>query len=245
MTDVRDFDPEPADAADFEARPRRRWPLLALLVVVVLGAGLAVGLVLASGGGATPSGPEGVPLQNVPNLASASTTRSGHPVDGITCRRTMTQTVGYHIHVLVRIYVDGQQKRLPAGAGIAAPRDDMQLSTGLFVDNSYNSCRYWLHVHSYDGIIHIESPVKKTFSLGQFFDVWGQPLSPTQVGPARGTVTAFENGKLFANPRAIPLLSQAVIQLDVGQPVTPFQPETFKVNGLCGGAVQSCSLGST
>jgi hypothetical protein len=41
--------------------------------------------------------------------------------------------------------------------------------------------------HANDGIIHIESPVQRTYTLGQFFDVWQQPLSPTRVGPAPGT----------------------------------------------------------
>lgn len=246
MTDEPEHDAEPADEPDAQPsrrRSRRRWAVVALVAILVLGGGLAAGLVLASGGAAASSGPEGVPVPNVADLAPASTTRSGQPVDRITCRQTMAQTVGYHVHVLVHIYVDGQQERLPAGAGIAAPRVDEQLSTGLFVDNGYKGCLYWLHVHSNDGIIHIESPVKKTFTLGDFFDIWGQPLSGTQVGPALGAVTAFENGKRFDDPRSIPLISQAVVQLDVGQPAVPFQPATFNVIGLCSGAVKSCSVG--
>jgi hypothetical protein len=240
LTDDPDLGSEPAGEPEGQALRKRRWLVLALVAVVLVGSGLAAWRLL-SGGNDVVTGPEGVPVQNVPDLAPASTTRSGPPVDGITCRRSMAQTTAYHVHVLVRVYVDGQQERLPAGAGIAAPRFAEHLSTGLFVDNNYNGCLYWLHVHSDDGIIHVESPVKKTFDLGQFFDIWGQPLSPTQVGPAGGSVTAFENGKQFADPRAIPLLSQAVIQLDVGQPVVPFQPASFRVIGLCGGAVRNCS----
>jgi hypothetical protein len=53
------------------------------------------------------------------------------------------------------------------------------------------SCFAWLHTHSADGIIHTESPVTRTFTLGEFFDVWGQPLSSRQVGPAHRPVTAL------------------------------------------------------
>jgi hypothetical protein len=212
-----------------------------VLVLALVGVGLALWL-SGGGGGAPAGGPEGVAIQQVPDLASADSTASGGVVDGITCRTTMLQKVGYHIHVHVDIFVNGRQKRIPAGAGIAAPRFPEHLSTGLFVDNSSTSCLYWLHVHANDGIIHIESPVRRTFTLGQFFDIWGQPLGPDQVGPARGRVVAFENGhRLTGSPRNIPLLTHAVIQLDVGSPVVAFQPVQFKVTGLCGAGTLSCS----
>ncbi len=35
-------------------------------------------------------------------------------------------------------------------------------------------CFYWLHTHTEDGIIHIESPVQRTFTLGHFFAIWGR-----------------------------------------------------------------------
>jgi hypothetical protein len=82
------------------------------------------------------------------------------------------------------------------------------------------SCFYWLHTHAADGIIHIESPVERRYTVGNFFDVWGQSLTPTQVGPTRGPVTAFYDGHVFrGNPRDIPLTKQAQIQLDVGRPL--------------------------
>jgi hypothetical protein len=225
---------------------RRRWVPVAVPVVVLALIGLGLGLWVSSGTpGSTSSGPEGVPIQDVPNLASANTTSSGAPVDGITCRATMLQTVKYHIHVHVAIFVNGHQERIPAGAGIAAPRLNEHLANGLFVDNGVNGCLYWLHVHSNDGIIHVESPDNAVFELGQFFDIWQQPLGSDQVGPAKGTVVAFVNGKRFGgNPRGIPLLPHAVVQLDVGTPVIPFQPVQFEVNGLCGAGTLGCSASS-
>ena len=70
-------------------------------------------------------------------------------------------------------------------------------------------------------------PEQRTFTLGNFFDVWNQPLGPDQVGPAHGHVTVFVNHQLYTgNPRNIPLLPQAQIQLDVGTPL--IAPETIK-----------------
>jgi hypothetical protein len=94
------------------------------------------------------------------------------------------------------------------------------------------SCFYWLHTHAADGIIHIESPSQRIYTLGDFFDVWGQPLSRTRVGPARGPVTAIYDGKVYrGNPRDIPLTAHAQIQLEVGRPLVGPVSITFP-NGL-------------
>ena len=96
---------------------------------------------------------------------------------------------------------------------------------GSFVEGG--KCLYWLHTHNATGVIHVESPVQRVYTLGQFFDIWGQPLSTTQVGRATGSVTAFLNGKRFSgDPRSIKLTPHALIQLDVGKVVPP-QPFTF------------------
>jgi hypothetical protein len=66
----------------------------------------------------------------------------------------------------------------------------------------------------------MEAPKQMSFTLGQFFRIWGIPLTTSQVGPAKGKVTAFYNGEVWAKaPASIPLTSEAQIQLDVGSPV--------------------------
>ena len=217
-----------------------RWAIVLLVLVVLAGGGIGLGLGLSSH--SVPLGPEGIPLQNVPDLAPASTTQSGAPVDGITCRKSMDQGEAFHIHDMVFIFVNGQQRRIPAGAGIAPPALPEHLTSGLIMENRPDSCLYWLHVHANDGILHIESPVQKNFTLGEFFDIWGQPLSADQVGPAHGPVTAFENGKRFnGNPRDIPLLTHGTIQLDVGTPVVPYRSIPFTVKGVCGAGSLNCA----
>jgi hypothetical protein len=144
---------------------------------------------------------------------------TGAAVDGIACQTS--EQVAYHIHAHLTIYDSGARQVVPAGIGIPGPQ---QVQDGFVVGGR---CLYWLHTHDASGVVHIESPVQRAYTLGQFFDVRGWPLSGTQVGRATGQVTAFVNGKRFAgDPRSIKLTPHAVIQLDVGKVVPP-QPFTF------------------
>jgi hypothetical protein len=146
-------------------------------------------------------------------------TPTGATVDGIACQTS--EQVAYHIHAHLTIYSSGARQVVPAGIGIPGPQ---QVIDGFVAGGK---CLYWLHTHDATGVVHIESPVRRGYTLGQFFDVWGRPLSDTQVGGATGQVTAFVDGKRFADdPRSIKLTPHAVIQLDVGKIVPP-QPFTF------------------
>ncbi|HEV2378071.1 MAG TPA: hypothetical protein VGS19_38645 [Streptosporangiaceae bacterium] len=225
-----------------EARRKRRLRWLAGGGAVVVVAGIAVGVTLAltggtkaAGGGtahpglaplstlgtlrpappAGPPGPEGVPIPNAAPLASSATAATGQVVNGIHCQ-TMEQTL-FHIHAHLTLFVDGSPRQVPAGIGI--PGAQFQSTPqGSFVTSG--NCFYWLHTHAAAGIIHIESPVQRTYTLGDFFDLWGQPLGPGQVGPAKGHVTATYNDHVYlGNPRGIPLTRHAQIQLQVGTPL--------------------------
>jgi hypothetical protein len=123
------------------------------------------------------------------------------------------------------VFVDGAPRRIPYGVGIAGAQTS-QTPVGPYVGGG--NCFYWLHTHAADGIIHIESPIERTFTLGDFFDVWGQKLGPAQVGPSTGAVTAIYNGRVYrGNPRDIPLTAHAQIQLEVGAPLVAPVAVTF------------------
>jgi len=205
---------------------------------VVVAAGLAAGLALAFTGGGTPTlagfvspgplgppGPEGPPLERGLDLAPAGAPAPGTSVDGIACGRT--EQLVFHVHARLTIFVGGRSVRVPAGVGIANPKSQ-GTPAGAFVVSG--SCFAWLHTHAADGIIHMESPVQRTFTLGNFFDVWRQPLDATRVGPAEGKVTALVNGTIWrGNPRAIPLHAHTQVQLDVGRPlVAPVRISTWR-----------------
>ena len=164
-----------------------------------------------------PLGPEAVPLEAGPALAPASTSAQGATVDGVQC--SPTEQVVYHIHSHLQVYVDGRPRSLPGAIGIVGPVAQ-QTAFGRFY--GAQQCYYWLHTHTSDGVIHVESPSARVFTLGNFFDEWRQPLTPTQLATVKGKVTAFLNGKPWKrDPRTIPLLPHASIQLDVGPPTVP------------------------
>ena len=180
-------------------------------------------LLAAPAPGAT--GPENVPVPAAPALAATSPATAGQAIDGIGCD-TSEQTL-FHIHTHLTIFVNGQQRQVPAGIGIPGAVAT-QTPQGPFIDSG--TCFYWLHTHAADGIIHIESPVKRTYTLGEFFDEWGQPLSSSQAGPAHGKVTVIVNGQVFkGNPREVPLGSHENLQLEVGSPLVA--PETINWAG--------------
>ena len=164
-----------------------------------------------------PLGPEGIPLETGALLAPASTSAMGSTVDGVQC--DSSEQVAYHVHTHLAIYVDGKARALPPGVGIVEPVAQ-PTSAGPFYQAS--RCYYWLHVHARDGVIHIESPTAATYTLGQFFDIWGQPLRANQVGPDSGALTVYVDGKRFdGDPGAIVLGSHVDIQIDVGSPAPP------------------------
>jgi hypothetical protein len=156
-------------------------------------------------------------------LAGTATAVTGQPKDGISCQSS-EQTL-FHIHAHLTVFVNGSARQVPAAIGIpgAVARST---PAGPFVEQG--TCFYWLHTHAADGIIHIESPVHRSYTLGNFFDEWGQPLSTSQVGPARGHVVAIYNGQVFqGDPRNIPLTAHAQIQLEVGTPLVGPEKITF------------------
>lgn len=173
-------------------------------------------------------GPEGILLESGPPLAPASTTTPGRPVAGIRC--APTESVAYHIHAHLLVYVNGLPRALPGGIGIVGAVA-VRTPHGPFFQAS--GCYYWLHTHTSDGVIHIESPTKRIYTLGDFFAEWRQPLSDHQVAGSTGTVTAMVNGKPWTRAAStIPLLPHEEIQLAVGDPIPPFQRVDWSKAGL-------------
>jgi hypothetical protein len=70
-----------------------------------------------------------------------------------------------HIHQHLDIYVDGRKVPVPALIGIDP-------AVGFAP----------LHVHDTSGVIHVESPTVRSYTLGQFFGVWGVRLTPSCLG---------------------------------------------------------------
>jgi len=162
----------------------------------------------------------GSPTQAQP---AASPAVEGWTIDGIRCE-TMEHAL-FHVHAHPAIYAAGEPRPVPSGIG-TPDANVQQTPQGPFV--AQGSCFHWLHSHTDDGVIHVESPVQRTFTLGDYFDVWGLPLSSSRVGGETGPVIAYVNGQRYeGDPRAILLGAHAVIQLDFGGDLPPV-PYTFQ-----------------
>lgn len=85
----------------------------------------------------------------------------------------------FHFHAHLAIIRNGEMLAPPADIGL-------------------QGCAYELHTHDHWGVVHVETSAAKKFTLGQFFSVWGQPLSKTNVAGITGLpVTVFidDDGK--------------------------------------------------
>ncbi len=129
----------------------------------------------------------------------------GQPVGGVLCDAQEGQRI--HIHQHIVIFNHGKMVQIPENVGRLPLKN----------------CLYWLHTHTPDGIIHIEAPLDRSFTLGDFFAIWGQPLSRTEAASAHGTksepLKIWVNGKLYTgDPRKIALVPHADIVIQAGPP---------------------------
>jgi hypothetical protein len=131
----------------------------------------------------------------------------GQSVQGITCD---TSTPVQHIHVHLTLIANGAQRAIPLAIGVNNP----------FIIQNFvvaAGCYYWLHTHDATGIVHVEAPVTTTFNLGQFFAIWGQPLSRSNVAGFSGTVTAYvDSTKYEGDLGAVDFQAHEQITLIVG-----------------------------
>jgi hypothetical protein len=138
-------------------------------------------------------------------LLTGGSSANEPPISGIECERERQE---YHVHPRLRIYIEGQQVAIPANIGIKE-----------------GECFYWLHTHADadQGVIHVEAPEQAVYTLGQFFAIWGQPLSSTQLldrtTDATHSIRATVNGTpLEGDPAQIELVDNAQIVLEFGPP---------------------------
>ncbi len=86
----------------------------------------------------------------------------------------------FHIHPHLTIVVNNATQTIPADIGISL------------------ACMHPIHTHDDSGTIHIESPVARDFTLGDFFAVWGKTFNQNQilnsVVDASHTITVTVNG---------------------------------------------------
>lgn len=110
-----------------------------------------------------------------------------------------------HIHQHLDIFVHGKPVAVPAEIGIG-PGDS-------FITI--------LHTHDATGVIHVESPQKADYTLGQFMQVWGVRFDTTHLGgytqDAENKLQVYANGQpVQGDPRNLKLTEHEEIVIVYG-----------------------------
>jgi hypothetical protein len=196
--------------SDRTRRPRRRLSgevLAGLLALVVLVAG-GVGVAVVQGGnpqnvrGAVTAPPWGRPATDQLETRAAAA--------GL--ENVWGQDLAMHVHAHLSITVDGQAVTVPGDIG----------------HDSDEKFAAEIHTHDTSGIVHVESPTRETFVLGQLFTEWDVALDGRGVGSLGHDdgleLHTFVGGSPYtSDPAGIPLRDFERIDLvlaPVGETVT-------------------------
>lgn len=135
----------------------------------------------------------------------------------------------FHIHAHLDVFVNGKSTPVPAGLGIDIKAPGVKSGPLRGGGTGYGGislcgrpCISPLHTHDLSGIVHVEAPQKKDFTLGGFFAEWGLRLDSTCAGgycrPA-AEWAVFVGGKPFeGNPADIVFEDKQQIALVIGTP---------------------------
>jgi hypothetical protein len=175
-------------------------------------------------------------FQFAPRNGNSGTTPNGEPSPGaaintVSCEAEMTQ---YHYHAALIMYMNGAKMTLPPQVGQPYNKQ---------INMPGNTCLYWMHTHSYDsgyGIVHLESPIQRTFTVGEFFDIWRytakwdmesdqsyksyvDPTFVTALLKAKPSeIHAYVNGKPYSGDyKQIVLHAHDAITIELGKPQRP------------------------
>jgi hypothetical protein len=189
--------------------PGRPWLVLLAVIAVAAVAAAIVAVVVARGGGNSSSGgaqPANlVGLQTGPAPWNPGLDTLPDRLDAVGVHALNAEGEVLHIHQHLDIYVNGKHEPVPANIGIY----DGQFLTEL-------------HTHDATGLMHVESPVAKNFTLGQFFGVWGVRLNSDCVGGYCQEVTpwtVYVDGQAYSgDPAELVLKPHQEIAFVIGTP---------------------------
>jgi hypothetical protein len=144
----------------------------------------------------------------------------GAPVQDIPCVLNVPDT--YHVHAHVSIILDGVALAVPSNIGIHPQMP--------------SRCFYLMHTHDRSGKIHMEADAPRSFTLGQLFDIWGQPHETDKVAGLTGQpirVFSTDNAtvtEVTTDWKAIELTTKKLITIQVGTPITEIPNFTWNGN---------------
>jgi hypothetical protein len=181
-------------------RTRRLVWILGIAAVV----GVGVFLLLRPGETERPSGPlPGELTTEAPWPANGNQTQARAEAIGL----PPESPVVMHEHANLQIFVHGESQPIPTDIGIDTSVDPAYVAS--------------LHTHDDTGTVHMEASVSRTFTVGEFFDIWGVRLSPSCMGAycqdAENRLQVFVDGEeVTENIRDVALNDQLVIAITYG-----------------------------
>jgi hypothetical protein len=192
---------------------RRKTTRLVGIVVAIVAVIAGIAIVVASRGGggttaATPSNPSTLPgvFQTGPPWQPELTQLKARVDQMKLPLLTASNPVVVHNHMHIQIFVDGNPVSVPANIGISP-------------DQTFDAP---LHTHDASGVIHWESPVPKTYTLGDFFDVWGLYFTDRCIGnlcnSGAKTLKVFVNGRAVSDPVNLVFRQHQEIVVTYGTP---------------------------
>jgi hypothetical protein len=195
------------EAARLQAAKRNRIIITSIIAVVIIAAAISGIFYFVNGRNSTAQGQTA--STSTTNNSSTAVNSAAYPtIDGVSCDKE--EQLAYHIHAHLSLYMNGSPVQLPANIGIASDQ----------------SCIYWLHVHDTSGVVHIEAPTQKIYTLGTFFHIWGQAFPQMQYPVELESTNDWQvyvNGKLYTGDfHNIPLTAHTLITMAYKSPgITP------------------------
>lgn len=193
---------------------RPRWPFFVGALVLLLGAYAFYQFHRTPSPG---TGPQYLPPLTVSDPATLPGIQTGSPPwtaghDGLRERlRALglpalgAEGTALHTHQHLDVFVHGTRVTVPATIGIDPAEE--------FISP--------LHTHDDSGVIHVESPTQRAFSLGQFMDVWGVLFTRDCIGSlctsGDNRLRVFVDGQeATGDPRRLELFSHEEIVVAYG-----------------------------
>jgi hypothetical protein len=109
-----------------------------------------------------------------------------------------------HVHQHLDVFVAGRHVVVPAGIGIDPD--------GRFISP--------IHTHDATGVIHVESPTLRPFTLGELFGVWGVRFDSRCLGGyctgRGGALRVYANGEPVSDPQLLELTEHEEIVVTFG-----------------------------
>jgi hypothetical protein len=142
--------------------------------------------------------------------ALSAATRSGAPIGRLRCARTGPRRFGAHVEVFGR----RRTVIVPAGIGVAPPW------RGRAPYVRAGRCSYPVRTREPTGVVEVAPG--RAATLGELFDLWGQPLGTRRVAGFRGVTRVWVDGRAWhRDPRSVPLTphAQIVVSDDARVPV--------------------------